>query len=81
MTAEERAKELYHLTLDKLPFLAQKFVDYWYIKYDLCCETRLACLAVYAQCVEGLKCADSCMQASLEDRVWFEDNKPVEDDF
>ena len=69
--AVDRAQELLSVPMSQLPPLALEFVKKLCSEAGGCIEVFLTAYAVYAQCVEGLPCADDLYQVRPEHREWF----------
>ncbi len=74
ISAEDRAVELWQLTMDQLPPRALAYLGYIRRKYGWCGEVVINCLTAYAELAEGCPCADTANLADQEAHDWFAAN-------
>ncbi len=71
--ALDRGLELALTPIRDLPPLAWQYARHLCSKIGGCGEVFITAYAHYAQCVEGLPCADAAYRASVLDQEWFDD--------
>lgn len=69
--AVERGQEMLVMPMNQLPPLAVEFAQKLCNELGGCIEVFLTAYAVYAQCVEGLRCKDSLYKVIPEHKRWF----------
>lgn len=71
MDAVQRASELYQMRWADIPEPARAYVRYLQRETGAGSEVFLSAFAIFAQCVEGLRCSEAAYKARPEDREWF----------
>lgn len=71
--AKKRGAAMMMVPMKDLPTLALEFAKHLCADVGMCGEALLTAYTTYAQCVEGLACADDLYKARPQDIEWFKE--------